>query len=144
MKLLYLTGIVKAPNDSGEEKLSKAKSKRKDGIDGMPRSWYIENSLKPPPEADDEVEFDEDGNVILEENDLDDVGVDVNIPVKVYGGVEDDLDFGSTVYTTYGVAFRVLETATEIESYIEYSNYSWLRKKYLKIKYYFAHKQNKN
>jgi len=125
VKILYLNGISNIPNASGEEKLAKANGKKTDN-EGLPPSWYRDQGLRPPVSAEeDEPEYDEEGRVILDESDIEEVNVDVAIPLKMFGGCEDLTSGATLVYTTFGYVYTVEETTEEITSYVEYLSMTW-------------------
>lgn len=124
MKILYLTGISTVPSEAGEEKIARANGQTKEQ-GGMSKSWYLENNLRPPDDVEDEIETDELGRVILKESDLEEVNVDIAIPLHLFAGCEDLVDGTTLVYTTYGYQFTVEETVDEITSYVNYLSMSW-------------------
>lgn len=110
-KILYLTGIAERPNQKGQEKLQKA-------IDTeLPKIDYEALGLRAPK---GEIERDEQGNILLDDDEFEYVEVECSISLNQYLGCVDDLEFGSRVYTTSGIAFRVLESCDEVTSYIEF------------------------
>ena len=100
-KILYLTGMIEQPNLLGQEKIKKATD------DTLPQINYEALGIRAPK---GEVERDEDGHVILEDEDFEFIDVDCCISLNQYLACVDDLEFGSRIYTTAGVAFRILET----------------------------------
>lgn len=123
MKILYLTGIATTPNDLGYEKINKATEDKK-----TKKPNWGDLGLPTP---NDELEYDEDGRVLLTKNDLEEVGTSVNIVLDTYGGAEDDLDGGCTVYTTYGVSYDVAETADEVANYAEMLHMNYIQRNWI-------------
>lgn len=129
-KILYLNGITSVPNASGEKKIEKAKSSgRKNDINGYSKEFWDDLGIVPIDSECEEVERDEFGNIVLEESDIEQVYVDVAIPMHLFGGCEDTTDGVTICYTTWGYQFTVAESTEEITSYIEYLNSSWFEKK---------------
>lgn len=81
--------------------------------------------LNPPKDLEDDPEIDENGNILLQDSDIDTVFVDVSIPLHLFGGSEDLTDGTTLCYTTYGYQFTVEESTEEITSYVEYLSMSW-------------------
>ena len=127
-KLLYLTGIAEQPNTIGQEKLKKATDK------SLPQINYESLGIIAPK---GEVELDEYGDVILGDDDFEYVETECIINLNNYLGCVDDLEFGSRIYTTSGIAFRVLETCEEVATYIEYVQMSWLERNFYAYKSFF-------
>lgn len=144
MKILYLTGISTVPNESGEEKIAKANGKKPEDNQGYSKEFFKEMGIKPPKDLEDEPEYDEEGRVILRESDLEDVNVEIAIPLHLFGGSEDLVDGTTLVYTTYNYVFTVEETTDEITSYIHYLSQTWWQKTKASIKMYFRKKLNIN
>lgn len=141
--MLYLTGVTTIPNEAGEEKIARANGKKTDDNQGYSKEFFREMGIRPPKELEDDPEYDEDGRVILTESDLEDVNVEVAIPLHLFGGAEDLVNGTTLVYTSYGYSFCVEETTDEITSYIHYLSQSWWEKTKASIKMYFR-KKNKN
>lgn len=140
MKVLHLTGITTAPNAKGTEKIAKANGK-KTGEDAgtLSREWFIENNLKPPMDSEDEVERDEWGQIILDPEDVDEVGIAVSIPLKYYAGAEASTDGTSIIYTSYSYQFSVFESIEEIDDYVEYLTSPWHIRAWASIKVDWYH-----
>ena len=119
MKLIYLNAIITTPNENGLEKIEKSKEKDNSEIN------YHSLGIRPPK---GDVERDEDGNIILDEEDFEDVTVPVTIPIKNLVSWVADLDGGTRVYTKNGVAYDVIEEFSEIDAYIELLSMSFLNK----------------
>ena len=116
IKILHLTGITSQPNERGQAKIDKANGKKTGDIDEdeKPKSWYENLGVKPPPDAkDDEVEIDDFGQVLLDPEDVDEVGIPISLPLKHFAGVEGCTDGTSIVYTSFGYQFSVFEDTEE-------------------------------
>ena len=139
MKLLYLNCIISIPNEVGEEKIQKATNKDTKIRDDKtpPKQWFLEQNLRPPDDAEDEVETDEQGNIYLEEHEMETIPVPVTIPLDNLGSWVASLDGGSRVYTKSNLAYDVLEEVWEIDAVVEYTSMSWIEKKYLYLKSVF-------
>lgn len=132
MKLLYLNCIISIPNEAGEEKIEKANSKEEYTID------YNSLGLRPPK---GEVEYDEEGRVILEDEDLEEVTVPLTIPIENLGSWVASVDGGTVVYTKSNVMYTVIEEIWEIDSYLELIQMSWLEKLKLSFLAFFCRKE---
>lgn len=147
MKLIYLNAVISVPNQDGEEKIQKASNKK--GYDPRndktpPKSWFIEQNLTPPDDAeDDEVETDKEGNVFLEEHEMEAIPVPVTIPIENLGSWVASLDGGSRVYTKSNLAYDVIEEVWEIDTMVEYLLMSWFEKKYLFFQSFLGAIKNK-
>ena len=139
MKLLYLNCIISIPNEVGEEKIQKATNKDTKIRDDKtpPKQWFLEQNLRPPDDAEDEVETDEQGNIYLEEHEMETIPVPVTIPLDNLGSWVSNVDGGSRVYTKSNLAYDVLEEVWEIDAVVEYTSMSWIEKKYLYLKSVF-------
>ena len=126
MKILYLNGILAVPSDSGYDKLLQAKENK----NSKQPNW--ESLGLPTPK--DEIQYDEDGLVILEEEDTEYVATSVTIVLSQYSSAEDIIDGGCMVYTKDGMVHRVLETADEVSSYAEMLDMSWLERNFVLLK----------
>jgi hypothetical protein len=119
MKLIFLTAIITTPNEAGEEKIEKATKVRNE----EPRINYESLGIKPPK---GEIELNEDGEVILEDEDFEEVGVPVSIPLDSISSYVALLEGGSLVYTKNNVSYTVEEDVWMIDSYIELLTMSWI------------------
>lgn len=127
MKILYLNGILTIPNEVGEDKISQAREDRKSNN----KPNWAELGLNAPK---DELQYDEEGRVLLDEEDLEDVYTSVNIILSSYAGAEDSLDGGCTVHTKHRLSYRVAETADEVASYVEMLDMNYLHRNYVFLK----------
>lgn len=125
MKRLYLTAIVKEPNEKGQEIIDNA-IKPKEG--GLSKQWYIEQNLTPPSDIDDTPEIDENGLIFLEEQYLQTINLDVTIPLKNIDSYASAQEGGSIIYTKANVFYHVAEEVDEIDFYIDFISRSWFQK----------------
>lgn len=128
MKCLYLNAIVTIPNENGEEKIEKANNKESNGIN------YASLGILPPK---GEVEYDEEGRVILDDEDLDEVTVPLTVVLDNLGSYVGNVDGGSTVYTKNNLMFSVIEEVFEIDTYLEIIEMNWFKKNWLFLKNFF-------
>jgi hypothetical protein len=128
MKFIYLNAIVSVPNEVGEEKIEKAYTKKPiQDSSTPPRSWFLEQNLIPPDDAE-EIETDEDGRVVLEEDDVDYITVPLTMPIDNLGSWVSSTDGGTHLYTKSNMMYTVAEEVWEIDTYLEYINMSWWEK----------------
>lgn len=130
MKIIYLNAIVQLPTAEAEEKIQNA-TKKKD----EPQINYASLGIRPPK---GELETDEDGNVILDESDFEEVPVPVSIPLDYLGSWVASVDEGSTVYTKSNLSYDVIENIWEIDAMVEYLSMSWIERQFLLFKSFFA------
>lgn len=140
-KYIYLNALVTIPNENGEEKIEKANSKKpiQDNIT-PPKSWFLEQNLIPPDDAED-TPVDEDGMVILDKDDLEEVTVPLTIPIENMGSWVTSVDGGTVIYTKSNVMYTVVEDIFEIDTYLEIIQMSWLEKLKLSFLAFFRRKQ---
>ncbi len=145
MKTLHLTGITQVPNAKGQSKIDRANGKKTDNEnEGMPKSWYLENNLRPPDGIDDdEIERDDYGAVLLDPEDVEEVGIPISLPLKNYAGAEGCTDGTSIVYTSFGYQFSVFEDVDEIDDYVTYLTSSWYIIKWAEIKIWWINFKNR-
>lgn len=145
MKLLYLNCIISIPNEVGEEKIQKATNKDTKIRDDKtpPKQWFLEQNLRPPDDAEDEVETDEQGNIYLEEHEMETIPVPVTIPLDNLGSWVSNVDGGSRVYTKSNLAYDVLEDVWEIDTVVEYTSMSWINKQIISFKSFLRKIKNK-
>jgi hypothetical protein len=133
MKQLYLSKVVQIPNEKGEATIervinrSKGINGRDDGY-GRDINWYLDNNMKPPSylfDETEEVEINEDGEILLNEHELDFDFLDYILPLKHYFSAEDSLSFGCIITDTQGEQHHVTQTTEEIYSYLEFINRPW-------------------
>jgi hypothetical protein len=133
MKLLYLNCIISIPNEAGEEKIQKATNRDE------PRINYEALGLPTPK---DEVETDEDGRVVLEEDDVDYITVPLTMPIDNLDSWVSSTDGGTHLYTKSNMMYTVAEEVWEIDTYLEYINMSWIEKKHLSFKSFLRQCRN--
>ena len=130
MKIIYLNAIVQLPTAEAEEKIQNA-TKKKD----EPQINYASLGIRPPK---GEIETDEDGNVILDEDDFEEVPVPVSIPLDNLGSWVANVNGGSTIYTKSNLSYDVIEDVWDIDAMVEYLSMSWIEKQFLLFKSFFA------
>ena len=130
MKIIYLNAIVQLPTAEAEEKIQNA-TKKKD----EPQINYASLGIRPPK---GEIETDEDGNVILDEDDFEEVPVPVSIPLDNLGSWVANVNGGSTIYTKSNLSYDVVEEIWEVNTMVEYLSMSWIEKQFLLFKSFFA------
>ena len=130
MKIIYLNAIVQLPTAEAEEKIQNA-TKKKD----EPQINYASLGIRPPK---GEIETDEDGNVILDEDDFEEVPVPVSIPLDNLGSWVANVNGGSTIYTKSNLSYDVIEDVWDIDTMVEYLSMSWIEKQFLLFKSFFA------
>ena len=125
MKLLLLNAVIIAANEKGEEKVKRALGGNVKKDEGeLPRSWYTDQNLRPPADAEDDIEPDEDGMVVLEEDEFDYDFVHYVLPINKFISCKDNEKIGCVIITTDGDEW-VEETAEEIYAYITVLTRPW-------------------
>lgn len=139
MKLLHLSVVTQVVNEKGEELLEKASSKKPKEVGGLNREWFEEQGLKPPKEfEDDEIERDEDGAVILDEDvHLNYESTQATLPLKNIDSWVESSEIGTIVYMKSGVFYNVYETVDEIDDYVNFLNLGKLESVWIDIKIFF-------
>ena len=139
MKLIYLTAITTAPTEEAEKKIEEAGKNQKirDGVTPS-KSWFKEQGLPIPKDAPDDIEKDEFGNVILDDEDLEEVLIPVSIPLNNLDSWASTIDGDTVVYTKSGVYYHVEEKVWEIDAYVELHSMSWIKKNYMFLKAFLA------
>jgi len=128
IKLLYLTKVGIRPNEIGEKRIQNALEKEKSAgkTDGMPLSFYIENNLRPPDDVeDDQSEIDEDGNITLQDHEMESFYTEAILNLEDFSMVVDDEMEGATVYTKSGAFINVEQDSDDVHAQIEYLNRGW-------------------
>ena len=113
------------PNEAGEEKLEKGSKKEPDAIN------YASLGILPPK---GEVEYDEEGRIILDDEDLEEITVPLTIPLNNLGSYYGDVEGGSFFSTKDGSIYSVIEEVHEIDAYLEVIEMSWLEKNWIYLK----------
>lgn len=122
-------------------------SKNKDGIprcdNGHNREFYEDLGLsedKIPQELKDREKALEDENIELE---TEEVYSDVIVYEDQIKLILEDEEGYTTIFLDDGLMVEVLESALEIDSYLDYVNMSWLDKQILSFKSFFRRIKNK-
>ena len=139
MKIIYLTAITTAPTEEAQKKIEEA-NKGKEIKNGVtpPKSWFKEQNLPIPADAPDDFEKDEFGNVLLDDEDLEEVVVAISIPIQNLDSWGATIDGDTIVYTKNGVYYLVEEKVWEIDAYVELHTMGWFRRNYLFFKSFLA------
>jgi len=131
MQILNLTAISTVPNEEGEALIDKAMKPTKKDKDPnkLSKEWFREQGLVPPDDAeDDEPSLDEDGMIHLKEEHLQEIALDLSIPLKNIDSYVESSDHGTLIYTKSGIQYHVVEETFEIDSYIEYITMGWFKR----------------
>jgi len=135
MKIINLTAITTVPNEAGEKEIQEALSVDEQEID------YDALGLKPPKGN----KIDEDGNIRLKEEHLQDIALDLSIPLENIDSYVEATDGGTLIYTKSNIQYHVAEETFEIDAYIKYIEMNWFEKgiavfkSFLRqIKWYFS------
>lgn len=150
MKVLHLSTLATKPNSEGENKIKRSKEGNGEKRDqyGRSKSWYLENDFPLPTHLFDEdgekdLEYDIDGNLILEETEYDFEAFPTVLVLKEFSFAIDNENLGSSVFTKGGEIIQVLETSFEIYAQIEWMERSWVSKQLVNLKYWFQEKFKK-
>jgi hypothetical protein len=114
MKKIFLTVVHQVVNEKGEALIEKAMN-TDNREQGLPRSWYTEQNLRPPKDLEEGVELDEDGAVILDEEHLEYDSLKCTVIAKNIDSYTEAAEIGSVVYTRTGLSYHVYETIEEID-----------------------------
>lgn len=138
MKLLYLNAVITVPNDKGEEKVKRALNGNTNKDEhSLPKSWYTSQNLRPPLDAEDDEEIDEDGMVYLKEDEFEYDFVDSILKLDDFSSCTDNDKLGSIIYKNSGDELWVSETCEEIFMYITVLTRPWYTVLADNIIYYF-------
>jgi hypothetical protein len=111
-KCIFLTGVSTIANEKGLKKIEDLKNG--DSEEGLPKSWYTDQGLKPPKGAREEG-IDEDGFVELEEDEVEHVHTDIILERSDFSSAEDGVNEElTTVITKSAVIYKVLEDTNYI------------------------------
>lgn len=111
-KCIFLTGVSTVANEKGLKKIEELKNG--DSEEGLPRSWYTDQNLKPPKDAREEG-IDEDGFVELAEDEVEYVHTDIILERSDFSSAEDGVNEElTTVITKSAVIYKVLEDTNSI------------------------------
>jgi len=148
MKVLYLSKVIRFPNELGEATIEKAIKKSNGNTDnrdmyGRDAEYYRKLNLPVPEhllESENEVpEISENGKIFLPVEQLDFEFLDFILPLKHFFSAEDTLELSCIVKDTLGKKHHVAQMAEEIYSYIVFINRPW----YVKIADYIRFYWNK-
>jgi len=145
LKTILLNTIVTIPSEEGQKKIDDALERESSGIQkvfrddyGRSREDYDEMNLRLPRYFDEEEkefyknnagsEIDEDGNILLQESELEELTVPTFIPLDNIDSFVATLEGTTRIYTKNGIAYDVVEDVFEIDSYIDLLNMSWFDK----------------
>lgn len=131
MKLLKLITIKTKISDKGLEKLESVG--KEESVGELPKSWYTSQNLRPPKGAEDENEYDEDGNLILGEDDLEEYETEMILNLEDFQRAEDEEEI-TIIYTKDGAAIMVADDVLSIYAQIQELNMSIFRKLINKFK----------
>jgi hypothetical protein len=158
MKTILLHALITVPSEEGQKKIDDALERDITGNrevfrddHGRSREDYEEMNIKIPKYFDeDEKEFyknnptseiDIDGNIVLQESEVEEVTVPVFIPTDNIASFVATMEGTTRVYTKTNVAYDVVEDVFEIDSYLEYLNMSWWEKLKLSFQSFLRRKQ---
>lgn len=111
-KCIFLTGVSTVANEKGLKKIEELKNG--DSEEGLPRSWYTDQGLRPPKDAIEEG-IDEDGFVELAEDEVEYVHTDIILERSDFSSAEDGVNEElTTVITKSAVIYKVLEDTNDI------------------------------
>lgn len=139
---LNLTGIGEILTESAEKKIEQAEDNVLEPTceNGKTLSWYEDMAIKPPKDLENKIKEFEQG-VKLEDEDFEEVISDVIVyedQIKLI--LEDSTTDTTTLFLKDGLTVRVLESALEINSYIDYIQMSWIEKKISVLLSFFRRK----
>lgn len=123
MKLLFLSSIITVPNDKGEKRIKKVLSKSEEGDFTLSKEWYTEQGLKPPLDAEEEIN--EDGTLLLKEDEFKYDFVDCIVRLEDFSSCIDNEKMGSVLYLRDGSELWVNESSEEIFGYITIITRPW-------------------
>jgi hypothetical protein len=158
MKTILLHALITVPSEEGQKKIDDALERDITGNrevfrddHGRSREDYEEMNIKIPKYFDeDEKEFyknnptseiDIDGNIFLQESEIEELTVPMFIPLDNIDSFVATLDGTTRVYTKSGIVYNVAEDVFEIDSYIELLSMSWWEKLKLSFQSFFRRKQ---
>lgn len=125
-KLLILTRLVNKVNEKGQARINKALEKESElDSDEMSPDFYDRLGLQPPKELDIEREIDKEGNIRLDEDEIDNIEVDLILRLSEFEMAEEGDFEGSIITTKSGREIDVVESALEVYSQIEDLERNW-------------------
>jgi hypothetical protein len=145
IKTILLNTIVTVPSEEGQKKIDEALERENLGITqvfrdehGHTREFYEDVAGKVPKHFEQEEkefyennagsEIDIDGNILLQDSELEELTVPTFIPLDNIDSFVATLDGTTRVYTKSGIVYNVAEDVFEIDSYIELLSMSWWEK----------------
>ena len=159
IKTILLNTIVTIPSEECQKKIDDALERESSGIQkvfrddyGRSREDYEEMNLRLPRYFDEEEkefyknnagsEIDEDGNILLQESELEELTVPTFIPLDNIDSFVATLEGTTRIYTKNGIAYDVVEDVFEIDSYIDLLNMSWFDKQLAFFQSFFRRCRN--
>lgn len=158
MKRLYLTAVVTVPSEEGQKRIDEALEKQNFSMiqevfkdeHGHTREFYEDISAKLPNgfvEAEKEFyknssssEISENGEIFLENHELEYDFVDYLLPLKNFFDMRDAPEIGSYIKTIDGEIVHVEQTVEEINLYLTMLELSWWNKFKIRFSNLFARK----
>ena len=145
IKTILLNAIVTVPSEEGQKKIDEALERENLGVTqvfrdehGHTREFYEDVAGKVPNHFEQEEkefyknnqgsEIDIDGNILLQESELEELTVPTFIPLDNIDSFVATLEGTTRIYTKNGIAYDVVEDVFEIDSYIELLSMSWVEK----------------
>ena len=162
MKRLYLTAVVTVPSEEGQKRIDEALEKQNLSMiqevfkdeHGHTREFYEDISAKLPNgfvEAEKEFyknnsssEINENGEIFLENHELEYDFTDYLVPLKNIIDVTDTQEIGSVIILKNGMSVHVEETVEHINFMIYMLTMSWWDRLKFRFSNFFAKKINNN
>ena len=111
-KCIFLTGVSTISNEKGLKKIEDLKNGESE--EGLPKSWYTDQGLKPPKDAREEG-IDDEGFVELSDDEVEHVHTDIILERSDFSSAEDGVNEElTTVITKSAVIYKVLEDTNYI------------------------------
>lgn len=144
-KILHLSIVTQIVNEEGKKLLEKASTNQTKKGESLTLDDYDRLGLKPPKELlEDDIERDEDGRVILDEEHLDYEETFCAIPIKNIDSWMEHENIGTIVYMKSSMVYHVFEEVDEITDYINYLNTPQYKKWWVELKILYRRLTNKN
>lgn len=146
MKIINLSIVTQVVNEEGEKILKRATSNKPKTVgEGLTKEWFEDQNIEVPKELlEDDIERDEDGRVILDEEHLDYEETFCAIPIKNIDSWMEHEDIGTMVYMKSSMFYHVFEEVDEITDYINYLNTPQYKKWWVELKILYRRLTNKN
>ncbi|WP_396180291.1 hypothetical protein [Flavobacterium sp.] len=161
IKTILLNALITVPSEEGQKKIDDALEKEILGTFGVfkdehghTREFYEDVAGKVPKHFEEEErefyknnsssKIDEDGNIFLQESEIEELTVPMFIPLDNIDSFVATLDGTTRVYTKSGIVYNVAEDVFEIDSYIELLSMSWWEKLKLSFQSFLRRKQKYN